>query len=267
MRRAREETSRALKAAQCRLNAWRLRPDIRSTGQATWGPAPRRGLSAVACAPPAQPRGFQAEVRAVDEPTARLPRLAQALPEQGHTRRLQPGGEALHALRGGPGPVAVPVSADLGDRPRVDHPRQRMRDLGLTPAEDASGERRRQGSITTTGPTQARHALAEGAWASRSPANVSRHRQLRLEKRPNTAQDLSWKAHGRLCPRSRRLSARGNHPHQVVGALARDLVAVRGAMANEVPVTSSNAGIPFAERSNACHRQRRGPGGGCPATA
>ena len=214
-------------------------------------------------------------------PTTRLPGLGPgggrahrtaatsrtSAPRAGAHPAASAGGRGPARLEGGPCPVAVPVSADLGDRPRVDHPRQRMRDLGLTPAEDASGERRRQGSITTTGPTQARHALAEGAWASRSPANVSRHRQLRLEKRPNTAQDLSWKAHGRLCPRSRRLSARGNHPHQVVGALARDLVAVRGAMANEVPVTSSNAGIPFAERSNACHRQRRGPGGGCPATA
>jgi hypothetical protein len=58
--RAREETSRALKAATCRLNACLLRPAIRSTGQATWGPAPRRWLSAVVCASPAPPLVVQA---------------------------------------------------------------------------------------------------------------------------------------------------------------------------------------------------------------
>jgi transposase len=47
-----------------------------------------------------------------------------------------------------------------------------------------SGERRRQGSITKAGNTHARRAFAlvEGAWASRYPAKVSRHLQLRLEK-------------------------------------------------------------------------------------
>jgi Transposase IS116/IS110/IS902 family len=38
-----------------------------------------------------------------------------------------------------------------------------MRDLGLTPSEDSSGERRRQGAITKTGNTHARCALVEHA--------------------------------------------------------------------------------------------------------
>ena len=57
-----------------------------------------------------------------------------------------------------------------------------MRDLGLTPSEDSSGARRRQGGIPTAGHTHARRALVEGAWASRYPAKISRHLQLRLEK-------------------------------------------------------------------------------------
>src|SRR6266545_3034703 len=40
--RAREEAIRDLKAATCRLNAFLLRHDIRSTGRATWGPVHRR---------------------------------------------------------------------------------------------------------------------------------------------------------------------------------------------------------------------------------
>jgi transposase len=42
LRRARKAPSRALRAATCRLKALLLRHDIRSTGRAPWGPAPRR---------------------------------------------------------------------------------------------------------------------------------------------------------------------------------------------------------------------------------
>src|SRR6266540_2703934 len=37
---------------------------------------------------------------------------------------------------------------------------------------------------------QARGGAAKGAWASRYPAKVRRHLQLRLEQRPNPIQDI-----------------------------------------------------------------------------
>ena len=58
--RAREEAIRELKAAKFRLNAFRLRHDIRYTGRAAWGPAHLRWLSAVVCPTPAPHIGFQA---------------------------------------------------------------------------------------------------------------------------------------------------------------------------------------------------------------
>ena len=39
---------------------------------------------------------------------------------------------------------------------------------------------------------------AEGAWAYRYPAKVSRHLQLRLEKLPAEVQAIGWKAQVRL---------------------------------------------------------------------
>ena len=36
--------------------------------------------------------------------------------------------------------------------------------LGLTPSEDTSGEKRRQGAITKTGSRHARRLLVEAAW-------------------------------------------------------------------------------------------------------
>jgi transposase len=235
--RAREDTIRDLKAAKFRLKAFLLRHDIRYTGQATWGPAHLRWLAEVVCSTPAQQIVFQEYVRAVNEHTERLQRLEQTLHEQVQTWRLQPVVEALQALRGVQFTVAVTIIAERGDLTRFDNPRQLMSYLGLTPSEYSSGERRRQGSITKTGNTHARHALVEGAWAYRYPAKVSRHLQLRLEKLPKAVQDISWKAQVRLCKRYRKLSARGKHANQVVVAIARELIAFMWAIAKEVSVT------------------------------
>jgi transposase len=235
--RAREDTIRDLKATKLRLNAFWLRQDIRYTGRATWGPAHLRWLSEVVCATPAQQIVFQAYVRAVHEHTERLHRLEQELQEQVNSWRLQPVVEALEALRGVQCTVAVTIVAELGDLTRFENPRQLMKYLGLIPSEYSSGERRRQGSITTAGNTHARRALVEGAWAYRDPAKVSRHLPLRLEQQPKTIQDISWKAHVRLCQRYRRLIARGKHANQGVVAIARELSAFMWAIAKHIAVT------------------------------
>src|SRR5499426_2905713 len=77
--RAHADTIRARKDAKVRLQACLLRHDIRYTGRANWGPAHLRWLAEVICPPPAQQSVFQAYVRAGNEHTARLQRLAQAL--------------------------------------------------------------------------------------------------------------------------------------------------------------------------------------------
>jgi transposase len=235
--RAREEAIGDRKPAQFRRNAFVLRHDIRSTGRATWGPAHRRWLSAVVCATPAPQLVFQADVRAVTEHTARLQRLEQARQDQVQSWRLQPVVEALEGRRGVPCTVAVTMVAERGDLTRVENPRQVMQSLGLIPSEYASGERRRQGAITPAGHTPARRALVEGAWASRYPAQVSRHWPLRLAQLPKPIPALSWTAHVRLCTRDRRLMARGTHATQVVVAMARQLAGLLWAIATQVRVT------------------------------
>ncbi len=235
--RAREDALRDLKSAKFRLKAFLLRQDIRYTGRATWGPAHLRWLSEVVCATPAPQIVFQAYVRAVHEHTERLLRLEQALEAQVKTWRLQPVVEALEGLRGVPFTVAVTLVAELGDLTRFENPRHVMNYLGLIPSAYSSGERRRQGSITKAGHTHARRVLVEAAWAYRYPANVRRHLQLRLEPLPKPIQDISWKAHVRLCTRVRRLLARGTHANQVVVAMARELAGFLWASAKQVPVT------------------------------
>jgi transposase len=269
--RAREDTLSELKAATFRLNACWLRHDSRYTGRATWNPAHLRWLSEVVCATAAPHIVFQAYVRALNEHTERLPRLEQELQAQVQAWRFCPVVEVLPALRGVQCTVAVTTVAELGDLTRLAHPRELMTFLGLMPSEYSPGERRRQGSMTTAGNTQARRALIEGAWAYRYPAQVSRHLHLRRETQPKPIQDISWKAQVRLCKRSRRLSARGKHANQVVVAMARELMGCMWAMAKQIPGTAS---APDRSRANDelrrfpnVPRQRRGPGMVSPATA
>jgi transposase len=235
--RARDDVIRDLNAAKFRLKAFLLRQDIRSTGRATWGPAHLRWLSAVVCPTSAPQIVFQEDVRAVTEHTERLQRLEQELQDQVPTWRLAPVVDALQGLCGVQFTVAVTTVAELGDLTRFDTPRQLMSYLGLTPSEYSSGDHRRQGGLTKTGNAHARRALLEGAWAYRSPAKVSRHLQRRLEKLPQSIQNISWQAQVRLCQRYRRLLARGKPANQVVVAIARELVGFMWAIAQQVSVT------------------------------
>jgi transposase len=237
--RAREDAISDLKDATFRLQAFLLRQDIRYVGRANGNPAHLRWLSEVVCPTPAQHIVFQAYVRTVNEHTERLQRLEQELQDQVQTWRLSPVGEALQALRGVQCTVAVTTVADIGDLTRFASPRELMKCLGLIPAEHSSGAQRRQGSMTKAGHTHARRVLVEGAWASRSPAKVSRHLQLRLETQPKVIQDISWKAQVRLCKRYRRLVARGKHANVVTVAIARELAGCMWAIAREVPMTPS----------------------------
>jgi transposase len=199
--RAREDAIRDLKAAKNRLKAFLRRQDIRYEGRANWGPAHLRWLSEVVCPTPAQQMVFQEYVRAVSEHHERLQRLEAERHDQVQAWRLYSVVQALQALRGVQFTVAITLIAELGDLTRFENPRQLMSSLGLTPSEYSSGDRRRQGTITTAGNTFARRALIEGAWAYRYPAKVSRHLQVRLEQAPKTIQDISWKAQVRLCKR------------------------------------------------------------------
>ena len=234
--RAREDAIRDRQAAKNRLKAFLLRQDIRDEGRATWGLAHLRWLAEVVCPTPAQQIVFQEYVRAVAEHHERLQRLETERREQVQGWRLAPVVQALQAMRGVQFTVAVTLVAELGDLTRFENPRPLMSDLGLTPREYSSGERRRQGTITKAGNTFARRALIEGAWAYRYPAKVSRHLPWRLEQLPPAIQTIGWKAQVRLCKRFRHLTARGKHANQVVVAIAREMAAFIWAIAREVPI-------------------------------
>jgi transposase len=225
--RARAAALRARQAAQVRLNACLVRHDIRAGGRAG------------GCPPPAPPSGFPADGRAVQAQAARLQRLAPARPEPGKPWRLHPGIAARHGLRGLQSPGAVTLGAALGDRPRVDHPSQLRRDLGLSPAASSRGDRRRPAGRPHAGHPHARRALRDGAWAARAPAQRSRPLQVRRDTRPNPRPARRGQAPGRVGPRARQLRARGQPATQVVVASAREGLAFLWAIARAVPVAAS----------------------------
>jgi transposase len=163
--RARAEPRSALTAAKCRLHACWRRHESRDIGRATWIPAQLRWRAEGVCPTPAQPLVLHADVRAVTEHTARLPRLEQARHARVTAWRVRPVLAALQAVRGVPCPVAVTLVAERGDLTRFAHPSALMKCWGLLPAASSTGERRRPGAMTTADNTQARRARVEGAWA------------------------------------------------------------------------------------------------------
>jgi transposase len=262
--RAHEEAMQDLKAAQLRRTAVLRRPDIRDTGRAHGRPAPLRGRSAVVWPTPAPHMVFQEDGRTGSDHVARLQRVAQDRHAQVNGWRLRPVVAALQARRGVQLTGAVTTVADRGDLARCDHPRPLLTCFGLIPSEDARAEQRRQGSITQAGHLPARRALMDGAWAARSSATGRRHLPRRRANHPNILQDIRWKAHVRLGTRVRRLIARGKHATQVGVAMARALVGLLWAMAQEGPVTpegrlTAGHGPQTADGVHV-HRQRRRPG-------
>ena len=239
--RGRDDARQDLTRRTRRLTSFLLRPDVRSEGRASWNPAPLRWLPEVVCPTPPQQTVVQESVRAVSEQQERL----QPLEHERHRTvtgwRPAPVVEAIQALQGVELTGAVIVLAKLGDLTRFDRPRQLMSDLGLTPSESSSGARRHHGGITRAGNSRARRALGDKAWASRYPAKVSRHLQLRLETLPTEVQPIGWKAPVRLCRRYRQLTAHGKPVTQVVGAIAREMAAFAWASARLVPLASGRA--------------------------
>src|SRR5439155_9202790 len=86
----------------------------------------------------------------------------------------------LVCLRGVSTLTALALMVELGDWTRF-RPQSLGPFLGLTPSEDSSGQRRRQGAITKTGNTHVRRLLVEAAWQQRRPlrqsATLARRRQ------------------------------------------------------------------------------------------
>jgi len=172
------------------------------------------------------------EVEHASERIVRLERaiedaVAQASPE------IRAVIEALQALRGVAQMTAATVVSELGSLTRFQTPRQLMGYSGLVPREYSSGNRTQRGSITKTGNAHLRRVLVESAWAYRHRPAVNgrllkRQRSLTLS---DETRQIAWRAQQRLYKRYTAMMARGKHKHQVITALARELLGFLWAIA------------------------------------
>ena len=131
-------------------------------------------------------------------------------------------------LRGVSTLTAFALTVELGDWNRF--PSQSLGSfLGLTPSENSSGERRRQGAITKAGNSHARRLLIEAAWHQRSPTRRSVTFERRREGKPvavraqadRSARRLHgrWHARGsRQAPHDRRCRRRARTRRALLGA-------------------------------------------------
>jgi transposase len=168
--RAREAVRSDLMRARQRLGKLLLRHDVRYQDTASaWTVAHRGWLTSLDLGERGAQFTLLEYLGAIDAIVIRRDALEKTIAE------LIPGSPweqtvaRFRCLRGVDTLTAVGLCAEVGEFSRFEKPRQLMSYLGLTPSEDTSGEKRRQGSITKTGSRHARRLLVEAAWHYRRP--------------------------------------------------------------------------------------------------
>jgi transposase len=118
--------------------------------------------------------------------------------------------------------TAFALTVELGDWNRF-RPTSLCPFLGLTPSENSSGKRRRQGAMTKTGNAHARRLLIEAAWHQRRPPQMSAPLARRRTGKPLAVRAQADRSARRLHARWQALEARGKPRSIVVVAVAREL--------------------------------------------
>ena len=219
--------------ARNRLKGFLLRLGFRYTGKSSWNAPHKRYLSGLVMPQPAQQIVFQECIHAIDDATARLERLTQAVEDALPGWKWEPVVRALMSLRGVQGLTAMTLVAEAGDMTRFEDPRQLMNFFGLTSREHSSGGKRVQGGITKCGNTHCRRVLTEAAWQYRLAPKVSEAMQKRQENQSKEVRLIAWKAQQRLHKRFQQLSS---HKKSVVAAtaVARELTGFVWAIVRQV---------------------------------
>ena len=97
----------------------------------------------------------------------RLKVLEQTLADVASNEPYKERVDWLRCFRGIDTITALTIVAELHGFERFTSPRQLMSYLGLTPSEDSSGDKQRQGAITKAGNRRVRRMLIEASWHQR----------------------------------------------------------------------------------------------------
>jgi transposase len=225
--RCREDIRGDLMRARHRLGKFLLRREIYYEGpNVAWSHRHRRWLASLRFADPASQITMADYLHAHDVLLARrarieaeLEQLAASAPCAGQIARLR-------CLRGIATLSAVGLCAEIGEFDRFAHPDLLAAYLGLVPAENTTGQTRRQGAITKAGSTHARRLLIEAAYHYRRHPGVGEDLERRQRGQSPDVINIAWRAQRRLHARWRQLKDTRKKPNGIVAvAIARELAA------------------------------------------
>jgi len=220
--RAREDARADLMRARQRLSKLLLRRGLVWDGKA-WTGAHERWLAAQRFEERGLVLAYEEGLAAMMSVRARRDALDQAIREEAAKEPWATVVGRLGCLRGVSTLTAFGLATEIGEWQRFDG-RSLGAYLGLTPSENSSGERRRQGAITKTGNAHARRLLVEAAWQQRRPLRQpSRELLRRREGQSALVRERAEAAGRRLHRRWRSFDARGKRSTVAAVAVAREL--------------------------------------------
>jgi transposase len=162
---------------------------------------------------------FLDTVAAVDGLVARKAALDERLSRLSLEGQWWPTVARLRCFRGIDTLTAFVLCLEIGDFHRFERPARLASWLGLVPSLDQSGENRRQGTITKTGPGYARRLLVEASWHHPRQPRIGATIANRQQGQPAHVPQIARPAQHRLYRLHNRL--RGRNVSTV--AVARDL--------------------------------------------
>jgi transposase len=224
--RAIEDVRGDLMRARHRLGKMLLRRDIRWTGPGSaWTVNHMRWLRSLRFEDPCSTAVLIDYLSGIEMLMSRraalLAALEQAIPDSSHPTTIA----ALRCFRGIDTLTAAGLCAEIGDWHRF-RPKQLSGFLGIVPSEHTSDTKRRQGSITKSGPVHARRLLVEAAHHYRHQPAVGDGLARRQHGQDPRMIAVSWRAQRRLHQRWTVLKDQRHKPHGVaVIAVARELAA------------------------------------------
>jgi transposase len=155
---------------------------------------------------PALERTYQEYRFTVEQLLARRAARAQEILALAETEPYRERVRWLCCFRGIDTLSAMGLLTEVGDFPRLPHPRELKAYLRLVPSEDSTGGRERRGGITKAGNTHTRRILVEAAWHYRHPPRLGAALTRRSQGQPPAVLAQAWQAQLRL---HRRVPASG----------------------------------------------------------
>ena len=224
--RAIEDVRGDLMRARHRLGKMLLRRDIRWTGPGSaWTTKHMAWLRSLRFEDPCSTAVLIDYLSGIEMLMARRAALMAALEQAIPDSRHAPAIAALRCFRGIDTLTAAGLCAEVGDWSRF-RPKQLSGFLGIVPSEHTSDTKRRQGSITKSGPVHARRLLVEAAHHYRHQPAVGDSLARRQHGQDPRVIAVSWRAQRRLQQRWTVLKDQRHKPHGVaVIAVARELAA------------------------------------------